>query len=256
MHPMKTYSLVLSWMLASLVSISASAMSGYSLEQSSLFNGDSTAPYDTVHDGGPRILSLGAYIANQERGMQDDGNRIYNWEISHKIAYLGLDLTPWLTILGGVGESDLSIDGDNRDSGFEWMGGIQLRLMDYMVMDPVFDDNAYWIGVDTDFRGIGSTSEGMNGDLSWLELFGSLTLSVIVHPERGGFIDRISVFAGPAYSAITATSDTGYNVDMTEDKATGFVGGIQFNPSENVALRFEYQKFDAGTIGANLSFHF
>lgn len=255
MRPMKTYSYVLSWLTVSLFAISASAMSGTSLEQGALLNGDSTAPYDAVHDGGPRIVSVGAYVGNQERGMQD-GHGVSTWEISHMMAYLGLDLTPWLTILGGVGESDLSVDGDNRDSGFEWMGGLQLRLLDYMVMDPVFDDNAYWVGIDTDFRGIGSTSEGGSGDVTWLELFGSMTFRVTVHPERGGFIDSISVFAGPAYSAITATDNSGFNVDMNEDKATGFVGGIQFDPSENVAIRLEYQKFDSGTFGGSLLFHF
>lgn len=249
------YSFVLSGVLISLSAISASAMGGYSPQQGSLFNGDSTAAYDTMHDGGPRPISIGAYVANQERGMTD-GDRVSSWEISHVIAYLGFDVTPWLTFLGGVGQSELSISGDDRDSDFEWLGAIQFRLLDYMVMDPLFDDDAYWVALDTEFRGIGSSSEGGNGDVTWLELFGSMTLSFTVHTERGGFIDRISVFAGPAYSAITASDNNGFGVDVNEDQATGFVGGIQFSPSENVNLRVEYQKFDEGTLGASLAFHF
>ena len=255
MPPMKTYSYVLSWLLVTLFTFSASAMSGYSLQQGSLFNGDSTAAYDTMHDGGPRALSVGAYVATQKRGMQN-GNRVDDWEINHMIGYLGLDLTPWLTILGGVGQSELSIQNDNRDSDFEWLGAVQMRMLDYMVLDPLLDQNACWFAIDAEVRGIGSSSEGVNSDVTWLELFGSLTMSLTVHPERGGFMDRISIFAGPAYSAITATEDGGFNADLNEDKATGFVGGIQFNPSENVALRLEYQDFDSGSVGGSLTFHF
>ena len=252
MHSMKTYSYVLSWLLITLFSFSASAMSGYSLQQGSLFNGDSTAAYDTMHDGGPRALSVGAYIASQKRGMQD-GNRVSDWEISHMICYLGLDLTSWLTILGGVGQSELSINNDNRDSDFEWLGGLQMRVLDYMVLDS---EDPWRLAVDADFRGIGSSSEGMNDDVTWLELFGSLTMSMTVHTERGGFLDSISIFAGPAYSAITATNGDGFGADLTEDKATGFVGGIQFNPNANTTLRIEYQHFDDSSVGGSFTFHF
>jgi hypothetical protein len=251
-RPMKTYSYVLSWLVISLLSFSASAMSGYSSQQGSLFNGDSTSAYDTMHDGGPRALSIGAYVATQKRGMQN-GTRVEDWEINHAIGYLGLDITPWLTIIGGVGQSELSIQNDDRDADLEWLGGLQMRMLDYMVMDS--SDN-WWLAIDADFRGIGSTSEGTKGDMTWLELFGSLTMSMTVHTERGGFMDRISIFAGPAYSAITATEDNGFDTDLNEDQATGFVGGIQFNPNANVALRLEYQSFDDSSVGGSLSFHF
>jgi len=124
MPAMKTYSLVLSCVSAILVAASASAMSGTSLQQGALFTGDSGKAHDNLFDGGPRALSVGVYLASQKRGMVEDG-MTSEWEIRHSIAYLGLDLTPWLTILGGGGQSDLSIAGDNRGADFEWLGAIR-----------------------------------------------------------------------------------------------------------------------------------
>jgi len=252
---MKTYSYILSWLIVAMFTFSASAMSGSSLQQGSLLNGDSAKSYDVIHDGGPRVLSVGAYVANQKRGMDANGT-VSDWEISHMIAYLGLDLTSWLTVIGGAGQSDLSIQGDTRDSDFEWLGGIQVRFLNYMVLDPLFGDNAYWVSIDTDIHSIGSTSEGINSDVTWLEIFGSLTMSMTIDTERGGLLDRISIFAGPAYSSITATDSDGFSADMNEDQATGFVGGIQIDPSENVTLRLEFQQFDSSSVGGSLTFHF
>jgi len=255
MPAMKTYSLVLSCVSAILVAASASAMSGTSLQQGALFTGDSGKAHDNLFDGGPRALSVGVYLASQKRGMVEDG-MTSEWEIRHSIAYLGLDLTPWLTILGGGGQSDLSIAGDNRGADFEWLGAIQWRMFDYLAFDPLFSDGACRVSVDAEFRGIGSQSEGMGGDLTWLELFGALTMSFTVNTERNEILDSISVFAGPAYSTITATRETGLNVDLNEDESLGFVAGLQVNPSENVTLRLEFQEFDSGSFGGSCTFHF
>lgn len=252
---MKTYLLALSCISAILVAASASAMSGSSLQQGSLFNGDSDKAHDSLFDGGPRFLSIGVYMGSQQRGMVED-RRSYEWEIQHSIAYLGLDLTPWLTILGGVGQSDLNISEMERDSGFEWLGAIQWRVLDYLALDPLFNDSAYHVSLDTEFRGIGSNSDGMDGELSWLELFGAVTMNFTVNTERGGLLDSISVFAGPAFSTITATRDNDLDVDLNEDESLGLVAGIQANPSENVTLRLEFQKFDANTFGGSCTFHF
>lgn len=255
MHPMKTYLLALSCVSAIFVATSASAMSGTSPQQGSLFAGDSDKAHASLFDGGPRFLSVGVYIGSQQRGMLEDG-MTYDWEIRHSIAYLGFDLTPWLTILAGAGQSDLSIAEMERDSGFEWLGAIQWRVLDYLALDPILTDNAYRVSVDTEFRGIGSNSEGMDGELSWLELFGAVTMNFTVNTERGDLLDSISVFAGPAFSTITATRDNGLDVDLNEDESLGLVAGIQANPSENVTLRLEFQKFDANTFGGSCTFHF
>ena len=167
------------------------------------------------------------------------------------IVYLGLDVTPWLTFLGGCGQSDLSVGSEERDSDFEWLGAIQWRMLEYLALDPLFNDSACRVAIDAEFRGIGSQSEGMGGDLTWIELFGALTMSFTVNTERGELLDRISVFAGPAYSTITATRDNGLDADLNEDESLGFIAGLEAAPSENVTLRLEFQAFDASTFGGS-----
>ncbi len=255
MQSMKTYLLALSCVSALLVATTASAMSGTSLQQGSLFNGDSDMAHESLFDGGPRLLSVGVYMGNQQRGMLEDG-MTYDWEIRHAIAYVGIDLTPWLTIVGGAGQSDLSIQEMERDSGFEWLGAIQWRILNYLALDPLLTEGACRVAVDSEFRGIGSNSDGMDGEISWLELFGSLTMNFSVNTERGELLDSISVFAGPAFSTITATRDNGLEADLNEDESLGFIAGIQANPSENVTLRLELQKFDSNTFGGSCTFHF
>ena len=251
MRSMKTNLYILSCLLVTSFSLTASAMSGTSLQQGSLVNGDSDSAYAVMHDGGPRALSAGAYFGNQKRGMTD-GNRDADWDINHIIGYLGLDLTPWLTILGGVGQSELSVDDDSRDAELDWMGGLQCRILDYLVLDP---DGAYSVSMDGDFRALGSSSEGHSGDVRWLELFGAVTMSLTVNTDHGDFLDSVSIFAGPAFSTITASEDS-FSNDWTEEQTMGFIGGLQINPSANTALRLEYQQFDSGTVGGSLSFHF
>lgn len=254
---MKTYSLVLTCLCAAMLANSASAMSGTSLQQSSLLSGESVTPKEALYDGGPRFLSVGAYLADQKRGLDGDGMGSTEWNIRHTLAYLGIDLTPWLTVLGGAGQSSVTTYGQSGDSDFEWLGAIQLRLLDHLALDSMLNNGAYTVSVNSEFRAIGSKTEVMGSDIKWLELFGSLTMNIAVNLEHdGGILDRLSVFFGPAYSAITASDDSGFSADMNESEAIGFIGGIEMNPSENIALRLEYQKFDAGTFGGSLTFHF
>jgi hypothetical protein len=246
--------------LSTLVTVFALATSalavdgGSSARQGSLFNGESGPRLNAVYDGGPRLFSLGAYSQYQKRGMTDDSDFVTDWSIRHLMMYAGFDLRPWLTIQGGIGQSDLSIaDDEARDADMEWMGGAQVRLLDYMLLEPVIGDDTYWLGVDSQFRYTSSKSEGFGGDITWGEMFGSLTMSLTSRPERSGFMDRISLYFGPAVSMIRGKDG---NTDVSEDQSLGFIGGLHFVPSDNFTLTLEFQQFGAMTVGGGVGLHF
>lgn len=254
MPRMKTNTLLSS--VIAIVGVAASALAiegGNSARQGALFNGESGDRVEALYAGGPHIFSVGAYGQYQERSVQDDNDLTQKLSIRHLMTYLGCDVLPWLTLQAGIGQSDLSGLGDDRDEDIEWMGGAQLRLMDYMLIEPPIGEDTYWFGLDSNLRYTGSESDGFQGDVKWGEFFGSVTLSLTTRPERYGFVDRISIFFGPAVSFIRGTVD---DEDISEDQSIGFVGGLQIVPSDNLTFRVEAEQFDDTSFGGSVAFHF
>jgi hypothetical protein len=226
---------------------------GNSARQGSLFNGESGDRVEALYEGGPHIFSIGAYSQYQKRGMDDGRGSTDDWTVHHLVTYIGCDVLPWMTLEGGIGQSKLGNLGDDRSSDVEWMGGVRLRILDYMLIEPIIGEDTYWFGLDSHVQFTGSESDGSKGDIKWGELFGSLTMSLTSRPERYGFMDRISIFFGPAFSLIEGTKD---GKDISEDQAVGFVGGLQFVPSDNITIKVEAQQFDQTSLGVSLGFHF
>lgn len=230
---------------------------GASARQGALFNGDSGDRVDAVYEGGPRALSVSIVSLYQKRDVKyGDSSFATEWRIRHLYSAVGYDVLPWLTVEAGIGQSDLSSNGDTRDSDLEWMGGAEFRLMDYMLIEPPVGDDTYWFGIDGHVQYTGSQSEGLQGDLDWAEWFGSLTASLTTRPERYGFMDRISLFFGPAYSVIRGKQSGGFGGDIEEDQAIGYVGGLVFVPSDNFTIKLGAQQFDAMSFGGSVGFHF
>jgi hypothetical protein len=243
-------------MAVTFFALAASALAvdgGSSARQGSLFNGESGKRLEAEYEGGPRLFSIGAYSQYQKRGIVHDDDFVTDWSVRHLMTYLGLDLLPWLTVQGGIGQSSLSLEGESRDADIEWMAGAQIRILDYMLLDPIVGDDTYWFALDSTLQYNASRSEGFGGDVTWGEMFGDLTMSLTSRPERFGFMDRISLYFGPALSMIRGTDDRG---DFSEDKSVGFVAGLQFMPSDNLTFKVELQHFDELSIGGGIGFHF
>lgn len=246
---MKTYASLLSVLAAVTVSSSAFA-SGVdtSSYQGALFNGDSTKFYDVVHSGGPRLVSLGVDLSQQKRELDANGFK-ESLKMNRLTGLLGIDVTKWLTLYGGAGEADVSSQNFNKSSNFEWLAGGTVRALDYMVLEPWNDIDQYWVGLDLNsfYRNTKVEDNWQSENLS--EIFASLTMNVYSRPEKPGIWDRLGFFIGPAVSFLSKG-------DASEDQCFGFVGGLQLNPTPNVALRLEFQKFDDVGMGANIIFHF
>jgi hypothetical protein len=252
---MKAKTGLLGFLLACSLGMSAAAMSGgSSASQGGLWHGQSLTKPEYVYEGGPRWLSFGILWADEKRGIAPENSDFTSdWEIRHIMGYAGADVLPWLTLQAGAGESDLSIDGDSRDGDLEWMVGAQCRLIDYLALDPIVGEEPYWLGVEASVQYLDSSSEGPMGDVEWNELFGAVTISLTSRPERYGFLNRLGIYVGPAFSTVSAEQN---GQEFEEDQAYGYVAGLTLNPSDNVSLKIELQDFDSTSFGVALGFHF
>jgi hypothetical protein len=251
---MKTHTIFTAFVSVVIVAGVAMAVdSGASARQGSLFNGDSGKRLEAVHQGGPRLLSLGVSSLSQKRDIDNDNiGGTQNWQVRHLLCYVGFDVFPWLTVEGGAGQSTVTQNGISGDSDFEWMSGGQIRLLDYMLTEPPAGNDAYWFGVDLN----GQYSMSQSSDIKWAEVFGSMTMSLTTRPERYGFMDRIGLYFGPAYSAIRGKDHGLLGGDITEKQSTGFVGGLVLVPSDNFTIKLEVQSFGSMSMGGSVGFHF
>jgi hypothetical protein len=251
---MKTHTFLAAFVtLVTLTGVAMAVDMGASARQGSLFNGDSGKRLEAVHQGGPRLLSVGVSSLLQKREMDYDNlPGLQKWDARHLMVSVGFDVFPWLTAEGGIGQSSLNENSVDQGSDVEWMGGGQIRLLDYMLTEPPIGNDAYWFGLDLGAR----YSAAQAGDLKWGEMFGSVTMSFTVRPERYGFMDRISLYFGPAYSDIRGKDSGLFGGDISADQSTGFIGGVVLVPSDNFTIKLEAQSFGEMSMGASFGFHF
>ncbi len=254
---MKTYAYILTVLAAAMVSTYTFA-SGVdsSAYQGAIFNGDSTKFFDTVHSGGPRLLSVGVGIQQQKRELEyDNGLAGSQLEVNHMAAIIGFDATKWLTLYGGGGGADVNLGAQDLNSGNsnysgEWLVGGNVRILDFMVLEPWNDIDQYWVGLDFNsfFRNTKVDSNRSSSE-NLSEIFASLTMSFYSKPEKPGSWDRIGFYVGPAFSTISFGN-------QSESQALGLIGGLQLNPSPNISIKLEVQEFDKMGMGASAAFHF
>jgi len=248
---MKTYAYILTVLAAAMVSTYTFA-SGVdsSAYQGALFNGDSTKFDDAAHSGGPHLISVGVNVQQQKRGLEyDNGFEGSELKANHIAGILGIDATKWLTFYGGAGEADVGLNGNSHSSNFEWLAGGDVRMLDYLVLEPWNDIDQYWVGLDLNSFVRNTKVDSGNSSDTLSEIFASLTMSFYSKPERPGAWDRVGVYVGPAFSAL----DYG---NQSESQMFGIIGGLQLNPSPNISMKFELQKFDKLGMGAGVAFHF
>jgi hypothetical protein len=255
---MKTHILASAIVLTCSLGVSAmAAMSGGTAgSQGAIFTGQTTAKAEPIYEGGPQRFGFGAYYFDQRRDMS--GGSIpgdQEWKVQHLMGYVGYDVLPWLTVEAGVGQSKLDIEEEGGgEEDVEWMAGAQVRLLDHMALDPVVGEDAYWVGLDGQIHYAGTTFErDFGGDIDWHELFGAITVSFTARPEVSGFVNRVGLYFGPAFSMISADQD---GEDADEDQSFGLIGGLTVNPSDNVSLKIEVQGFGNASLGAAVGFHF
>lgn len=235
---------------------SAWAMSGdTSSYQGAVFNAEAPKPYEAIYSGSPRMFSFGGYFEEQKRDMDVHGT-VQKWDIDQSVGYLAMDVTRWLTVRGGGGQNKVSVDGVSGGSDGEWIAGGTLRVLDYFAMDPMLGDESYWLGINLDGQYTGGRSHVPTGNVTWNGISAALLFSLTARTERWGFLDRISLYAGPSYSAIIGDDSFGLGGSIREDKSIGAIVGLAFALSDNLTIKTELENYGDTSFSIGASFHF
>jgi hypothetical protein len=258
---MKTNLFLVPVALAALSVSTALAMpSSTTAYQGYMFNGRSGPKPEPAYEGGPRRFSFGVEYNQQRRDMNYSGgafDHTERWRATFIHGFAGFDVFRWLTVQALAGSSDLTLDGvPGFDPGISWGGGVKLRLLDYMLLDPIVSDDLYWLNIEGGVQyTLNSAKDG--ADVKWGDLFSTLTVQIQARPEKFGFVDRVGLFGGVAFSKIFGRSDGPvFDEDVEEDQSLGFTGGVTLNPSDNLALRADVLFLDTLSYGGSLTFHF
>ncbi len=186
-------------------------------------------------------------------GMND------HFETEELVAYLGLRLTPWLTVFGTVGMVDLEMGDVDASHDGRWSAGLQASLWQYDLQDPEFLAGRYTVRGIVEYGEAETEDDYASGD--WSELNVALLLNWEIFVDTIDSLDRypysLSLYAGPMFSLIDGDiMSMGVDVDYEEDSEWGIVVGASLNISHNFAVDFGVQHFDDTGYRGGLRYHF
>jgi len=125
----------------------------------------------------PVSVGMRGQLQRRELDFEDFGTR--DVELLHLGAWVGVDLTSWLTVRGQLGASDFDPDlagVDGLGSDLEWGLGVEARLLQRQV-DPMLV-NISWIRFDASAHCLGGVVEDSGSTVERLE--------VVAPPELAG----------------------------------------------------------------------
>ncbi len=220
-------------------------------------DGVSELHLDPVLHGGPKKWSFGAYAEFQRRRVELDnlGSRSADWDAETMMMFIGYDVLPQITLLAGVGSSDLDIGSVNYGSDASGLLAARMRLLDYLVFDPLQRANLYYCRIDTVIHYQASNADRGLRELSWSEVRGALTASFVTRPHRLGYFDSAGIYFGPAFSRLRG-SDTNPRERWEGKDDFGIVAGAFMNPGRHTMLKMELARFERNSFNFAAGFHF
>ena len=206
----------------------------------------------------PLPVSIAVDGMIQKRDLAFDDFGVKRATLRRLGAYVGVDVTSWLTLRGLVGYSDFEVNvGDNGRivADLEAGGAAEGRLLNWH-MAPMLV-NITWIHFDASARYLNALKGG-SAKAGWQEGYGDLTVSlVVVPPANEETVRSLAVFAGPAVSWIDGRVDTAQgDSHFRQDQLVGYTGGIVVVPHDNITLKLAAQVFKDLSYEAALEFHF
>lgn len=263
MPTMKTRISIFAFAVSGLLTLQGSAMTPVSTPgQGALFGGATRMREDRALLGNLRGLSLAFHAGQVKRDAEVDYptlRQIRPWRERTLMGVIGYDVLSWLTLQAGAGESQLTDWRPGRDAGFKWQAGLDVRLIDYLLLDPIVGSDAYWFRLRMQAQYAQAKSKADRDTIKWNETYLALPAALTARPERQMMIKRISIFAGPAFSHIDGRIENSFGnkmADVKADQTFGFAGGIMINPSDNLCLVAEARNFGDLSYLFSLSLHF
>ena len=221
------------------------------------------------------ILAVGAGFDQQVRLVRPRRGNAWvpdELEARHTYALLFVDVSPWLTLNLGTGQTESMFASASKygDAESMWTAGLNVGLWRYDIKDPD------WLASRLRLQGAISywdheSSIIRSGDMAWHECRSSLAISAeyLADDSEQGFFQypySITFLAGIANSwlrgnfdaANTDLSESGVDpeMDFMEEKDLGLIGGINLAAAKNLYLCWEVRIFEKRTHSAALVYHF
>lgn len=181
---------------------------------------------------------IGAEIVTATREVKIGGRR-QDLDAEQYLSYASYDLFKHLSLYAaaGYGEGKVGMEKD-RSGSFAFGGGARMLLIDHDLLDtgPYLDTVRLSASSSIMFM----ASEYQSDDISWRELTGSLTLS-LVNDVRGNqtyWFESIGIYGGPAFQVLSS--------DDFDQKGEyiGARAGIEMYTTRKTSLDLSYQYFD------------
>ncbi len=204
-------------------------------------------------------FSIGAYARERNlkvRPAPTAGMVDYSMKMQKILGFIGYDIVRWGTIYGIFGSTDTRLDsGENipfrhemyNGGESEYGAGFLINLIDHDIADSTLMEDRIRVTAGVEYTSCSTFWNLAGAEVRWKELYASLRVSLInqLHGYKEFWPNAISVYAGPAYSAIDSSS-----LDAGGD--AGFIGGMEIYYSDRVSFDIGVEQLDA--MGYNLGF--
>lgn len=198
--------------------------------------------------GLPHTLRAGIYGGAIERDVKY-GTRRIPLESKHYLAYLGVDIVPWLTTFIGAGIADHQAGSFDSETKNKIEAGVLLNLIDHVILDPtLFEDK---LRVNAGASWTYTEAEWQNDNVRWQELTAFATVS-IVNDTVGNKLfnpNSVAIYAGPLFNYIQSDE-----LELSEE--LGFMLGLEIFMTESVALDLGIRNIDTTGFEGGLHIHF
>jgi len=215
-------------------------------------------------------LSVGGAYEKQERDLEDEFGLTGALEARHVYAFLSLDVFSWLTVNGGVGQTEVKPQKlmTYADEDEMWMVGVRLNLWEYDIVDPSFLASVCRLQAAASHWE--HDGDAWGGNLEWEEqraalLFQAESYVLDFGKDPGTYPYSVIFSIGPVYSEIEMETDIpppwtasipSPKVDLEEEDSLGLLGSIDVNIAHNFSVGWEVRVYDQATHAVNVAFHF
>lgn len=196
-----------------------------------------------------------------ERDVNLDDAGVAALKANQLMVGVGYDIASWFTASLAAGGTEAKLNGLSSYDQYRPSCLLKFNANIWnIVMKPVR----------VSLRGLAEFSQqgiGSDSELDWQEFFGAGLIQLDLYPSdkvaAALNAERLTLYAGPAYSSVRGTWDHGANKqDFDEDTSFGALAGLDMHLTESVALGAQARGFSASDSGYNatwigsLTYHF
>jgi len=196
-------------------------------------------------------ITAGVYGGEVNREIKFKDSSLESELNSRRVTgYLGISVVEWLNVYAIAGQNTAELAGMTEADGELLLGGgISVNLLNHFLREPVPMEDAFRINLGLQF--LTTETQFGNETVSWDELSGALTISIINHTTGSKYYgpESIAIYAGPAFSYIRSS-------DFEVKNNGGVVGGIEIFFTDSCALDLRVEYFEKASASAGINLHF